>query len=314
MQMDPEQKAATRASRKPCVVLMGEFSAGKSTLTNLLLSADPLPVQVTATRLPPIRIRKGDPAAFRESLTGEMEQIEADSLQDVPMDETRLIHLSMQSDILDICDLIDMPGISDPNMDPEVWQRVIGEADHVIWLTHASQAWRQSEAAVWDSLPEELRDQSLLLITQIDKILTPKDRRRILSRIKRETDGLFAGVYPIALTEAVAAEGNAIKWEQSGAQAFSDKLIEMVVRTDFALQSGAPQSRAAQESPARPRPDPAPEAPADRNEMAPVIPMRVRPEQPAEARSATPVQPRRVQAGRRQPRGLGTLLRSATDL
>ena len=180
MQMDPEQKAATRASRKPCVVLMGEFSAGKSTLTNLLLSADPLPVQVTATRLPPIRIRKGDPAAFRESLTGEMEQIEADSLQDVPMDETRLIHLSMQSDILDICDLIDMPGISDPNMPPEAWQRVIRHADAVIWCTHANQAWRQSEAAVWEELPDALYIRSILLLTRFDKILGEKNRHRVL--------------------------------------------------------------------------------------------------------------------------------------
>ncbi|MCX8508937.1 MAG: dynamin family protein, partial [Rhodobacteraceae bacterium] len=36
------------ASRKPCIALMGEFSAGKTTLINFLLGDDVLPTRVTA--------------------------------------------------------------------------------------------------------------------------------------------------------------------------------------------------------------------------------------------------------------------------
>ena len=40
--------------KRPRVALMGEFSAGKSTLSNLLIGRAALPVNVTATQLPPV--------------------------------------------------------------------------------------------------------------------------------------------------------------------------------------------------------------------------------------------------------------------
>ena len=46
--------------RKPRIALMGEFSAGKSTLANMLVGAQHLPVQVTATQLPPVWISQGN--------------------------------------------------------------------------------------------------------------------------------------------------------------------------------------------------------------------------------------------------------------
>ena len=46
--------------RRPRVALMGEFSAGKSTLSNLLIGKSALPVNVTATQLP----RSGCPLAM----------------------------------------------------------------------------------------------------------------------------------------------------------------------------------------------------------------------------------------------------------
>ena len=42
--------------RRPRIALMGEFSAGKSTLANLMVGSDPVPMQVVATQLPPVWI------------------------------------------------------------------------------------------------------------------------------------------------------------------------------------------------------------------------------------------------------------------
>ncbi|TNF59741.1 MAG: hypothetical protein EP307_09890, partial [Rhodobacteraceae bacterium] len=69
--------------RKPRVALMGEFSAGKSTLTNLLLGAAPLPVKITATRLPPVWITQGDDGGLREDTNGELHPITAAELDTV---------------------------------------------------------------------------------------------------------------------------------------------------------------------------------------------------------------------------------------
>jgi len=216
-------------NRKPRLALMGEFSAGKSTLSNLLLGSDPLPVQVTATRLPPIWISYGEPSAIREDLNGNSVPIEIAELNSVDLEQTQLIRLQLKSDILKVCDLIDMPGISDPNMASDVWQGVIGQADNVVWCTHATQAWRQSEAAVWESLPEELRNKSLLLLTRFDKLLTTRDRNRVLTRVARETKGLFHNLFAVSLTQALSAGDDSLTWDKSGAEPFVKCLIDLLV-------------------------------------------------------------------------------------
>jgi hypothetical protein len=238
-----KQPSAEASNRKPRLVLMGEFSAGKSTLSNLLLGADPLPVRVTATRLPPVWISYGDQGATCEGLDGTIRPLDMTQLESVRLEETRLIRLYLKSDMLRLCDLIDMPGISDPNMSSDVWQGVIGEADHVIWCTHATQAWRQSEAAVWESLPEHLKQKSLLLLTRFDKILSPRDRERVVARIKRETEGLFHALFPISVTGALAAGDNREAWEDSGAEVFVKCLIDLLMNPDKSAQATYGENR-----------------------------------------------------------------------
>ncbi|TCP44242.1 dynamin family protein [Rhodovulum marinum] len=216
------------AAKKPCIALMGEFSAGKSTLSNLLIGQSPLPVKVTATQLPPVRISHGTGQAWREDLDGTVHPLDIDALCEVTPAETRLVQLFVEADLLTMCDLIDMPGISDPNMDPSVWEGVIGQADGVIWCTHATQAWRQSEAAVWEELSDRLAQSSILLLTRCDKLVTEEDRARVLKRVKREAEDQFAAVFPISLTQAVAGRDDWDLWTASGAEAFSQTFIALL--------------------------------------------------------------------------------------
>ena len=134
----------------------------------------------------------------------------------------------LKAEVLELCDIIDTPGISDPNMAPEIWQRAATEADGVLWLTHATQAWRQSEAAVWESMAESLAETSLLLVTRIDKILTERDRMRVLARVRKETDGEFRNVLPISVIQALAADGDLEAWQASGGEAFSEALLDII--------------------------------------------------------------------------------------
>ena len=229
----PEEK------RKPRVCLMGEFSAGKSTLSNLLIGASALPVNVTATQLPPVWISKGDDTPYRVGLDEEEYDIDFNRLSDVSVNDTSHIRIFRHADILDICDLIDMPGISDPNMSADVWRRVVHHADIVLWCSHATQAWRQSEAAVWSTMPKELQSRSLLLLTRMDRILSERDRERVIRRVEKETNGLFRKVLPVSLLQALEAGENASKWEESGAAALSDALVDLIDE----VQSSAPGGR-----------------------------------------------------------------------
>jgi len=238
----PAPSSGDTETRKPRIALMGEFSAGKSTLSNLLIGSTPLPVKVTATQLPPVWIAYGDEDPFLEDLDGNIHPVDLNELDIVDPDETRVIRIFLKSDMLELCDLIDMPGISDPNMSPERWEPILDQADGVIWCTHATQAWRQSEAATWASMKPELYSKSLLLLTRYDKLLNEVDRQRVLKRVNRETKDMFAGCFPISLAEAVAAKDDREKWENSGAEAFSERLVEILNQLANTLGGGSDRS------------------------------------------------------------------------
>jgi hypothetical protein len=260
--------------RKPRIALMGEFSAGKSTLSNLLMGVRPLPKMVTATRLSPVWITYGNEEPYRVDVQGFVEPISISQLEQVPVEETRYVHLSIEADILEVCDLIDFPGISDPNMSSEVWERMLPEVDAVIWCTHANQAWRQSEAAVWETMPQSVRENSILLITRYDKLTTERDRMRVFKRVTRETQGMFGGTFPISLLQAIKAGEDYDLWDASGAGPFTEHLIDTIERlTKLTARTELPLYNFAH----------AADVPAA--VQAPVVPRRVqrRPD-PAEAR------------------------------
>ena len=226
---------STSLNRKPRIALMGEFSAGKSTLSNLLLGSRPLPEKVTATRLSPVWMAAGSQPPYRVDVDGTEELISLEHLEEIGVEETRVIRLFFESDILDVCDLIDFPGISDPNMSSDVVERMLEEVDAVLWCTHATQAWRQSEAAVWDQMPEAVRKRSILLITRFDKLTTERDKNRVLARVKHETKGQFGATFPVSLLQALNAGEDYDAWDASGAGAFTEHLIEMVQELTLAV-------------------------------------------------------------------------------
>ncbi|MBT8473951.1 MAG: dynamin family protein [Alphaproteobacteria bacterium] len=223
---------AALRKKKPVVALMGEFSAGKSTLANMLIGQGKSPVKVTATQLPPVWFSYGADAAYTVDLAGKKAPLDLADLETVQVSDTAYVKIFMQADILEMMDLIDLPGNSDPNMSPEVWQRAIHHADTVIWCSHATQAWRQTEAAAWAELPRHLYPVSILLLTRFDKLLNDHDRGRVLARVRAETRGQFRDVFPVSLIQAVEAGDDHDAWLASGAAEFVQCLLDTVIELD----------------------------------------------------------------------------------
>ena len=225
-------------TRKPRIAIMGEFSSGKSTLCNVLMGARPLLEKVTATQLPPVWLSYGPDDAYTMGLDGVAYDLNLADLEDVSLETTEHVRIFMKSDILRYTDLIDMPGISDPSMSSEVWERMAHLADGVLWCTHATQAWRQSESGVWSTFPHDIRRNSLLLITRFDKIVSDTDKAKVVKRVSHEVEGLFADVYPISLLKAMTAGEDEGKWIESGAEAFTNALFEVIHRI---IDEGRPE-------------------------------------------------------------------------
>jgi hypothetical protein len=238
----------TIATRKPRIALMGEFSAGKSTLANILMSQDLSPVQITATQRPPIWYAHGQGGPFRIAADGSETPIAPEALDEAKIADTLAIRVFAEAEILDACDLIDMPGSSDPNISVDIWQSVLPIADGVIWCTPATQAWRQSEAAMWETVHEKIGAHSLLLMTRIDKILTAEDRSRVVKRVKRETAGMFRTVIPVSLTMAQAAGEDAELWAASGLDEVCDALAMAIAELEPVIANKPKASIAALES------------------------------------------------------------------
>ncbi|TMV05591.1 hypothetical protein FGK63_16230 [Ruegeria sediminis] len=215
--------------RKPVFALMGEFSAGKSTLMNFLLRKHALPTQVTATQLPPVWFTWGDQPAYVQRHDGSRQPIEISDLNVVGVNDAQFIRIYLEADILEAVDLIDTPGISDPNISSNVWQRAVGQANGVLWCTHATQAWRETERAMWVSLPDRLHQNSLLLVTRADA-LSVKDRQKVLRRVNRETGPLFNRSILFSARDAITARdktGDADLWVRSGGGKMIDSFLEI---------------------------------------------------------------------------------------
>ncbi|ANB33803.1 hypothetical protein A6024_06605 [Rhodovulum sulfidophilum] len=204
---------------------MGEIGAGKTTLAHLLVGRPLMPRTSTATRLPPGRITHGTAPPCREDDRGRTAPVDLADLARLSPADTRLIRLQAEAEILRHCDLIDTPGISDPEIGPDVWEYATGLADGVLWCSHAPEAWRPSEAAIWDMFGPRLGGSSLLLLTRFDRLASERDRERVLRRVRRETAGLFAGVLPIALTEALEAPSGRTA---NGAEALGHALMRIL--------------------------------------------------------------------------------------
>jgi Dynamin family len=305
--MDPtaDQGPDRCAPRKPCLALMGEFSAGKSTLTNMLLGTAPLPTRVTATQLPPVRISHGDETAYRIDRAGNRHALDEDGLQGRLLQDTAMIRLFLRSDTLELCDLIDFPGISDPNMPADIWQGALAEVDSVIWCTHATQAWRRSESAAWAEIATRTNGNNLLLVTQTDKLRSARDRDRVMARVTREAGDQFAGVYPVSLLQALNAGDDQATWIDSGAAAFTEHLVEMLLAPAPDAGEIAPDA----DLPGNIRPvvaAPLADIPDTGDEMA-VLPRRVRNRPGDRLRTRPVIQGRETDAIRRAMAAAGDL-------
>ncbi len=289
------QEVQTPAKRTPRIAIMGEFSAGKSTLCNLLMRTRALPERVTATRLAPVWMTKAPGRDIRMTLDGNEEPVYRKALDQIPFDDTLYIRLCLEADILDHCDFIDFPGISDPNMDAVVWERVLVEADAVIWLTHATQAWRQSESAVWDTVPDEVREKSILLVTRFDKLVSESDRTRVMARVKKEAGPYFDRVFPISLTDALEAQDNYEAWTDSGAEAVMDHLAELIGTLAEAAVPAKAEPTPATSAEVHQMPNAAPAEQPEQPAVSVTVPSVEQPKTQPEPESNTPrIIPRRV--------------------
>ncbi len=209
--------------------IMGDANSGKSSLANLLLGIESLPTGVLANTRFPTLLRFGEVPTVAARLTDGQLQSLASSDIDGLGDQLSSLEVTLPSEFLRSCELVDGPGL----IGGTHWCRTqLQTIDGVIWCTAATQAWRASEAQAFAALPRRLRLPSVLAMTFAD-LLGTDERADVRARLTSQAGSLFMSIEEVATRDGLEClrRGDVLsrddRWAASGALPLRAKIEEM---------------------------------------------------------------------------------------
>jgi hypothetical protein len=264
--------------RVPRLALCGEFSAGKSSIVNLLLGRDMLPTAVLPSTHRPTFLRYAPDLRIEAvSEKGEREQIASDAIETTVREDISHFEIGMPNAVLRDIEVLDTPGFADPFHDPARTLDVVESADICVWCTLATQAWRESERETWLSLPSKFRTSGILVVTHTDTLAHARDRERVRTRLRREAGNLFGDIVFLAVPDAMRArrDGGQVvdpeMWQKSGGNALVAALRKLAIDHFNVRDESARSVQTTETTPAR-----AEIAPIDSIEAATTTPASTR--------------------------------------
>jgi len=215
-------------------IVAGEFSAGKSSLTNMLVGKNLIPTSVLASELPPLLFRYG---ATTQIAAGWRDQKKLMPVKDVDFDaavkmKPDFILVTIPNPFLKNINIFDSPGTSDPLSDDSKMEYLVKSSEAMIWCTNAVQAWRESERYTWSSLPAINRKNSILAVTHIDLPAVKRGLGRVMARVHKEAGEQFRAIVPVAAPRASKAAPDGVvqdkeSWAESGGEAIFTAIREI---------------------------------------------------------------------------------------
>ena len=208
MKMDPmDQQMPDETGGRPRVVVIGEFTSGKSSLINLLLRRPFLQKAVGLIVKPPVLIHSGfeDTDAELNEQTGHVELSAV--MPDFPGVEIYELAIPVSGGL------------------PDGMRRIVDGAALIVWCTIGSQAWRLTEKSVIESLPPDYADRSVLAVTRSDLFRSDEDRQKVAGRLDKEARQRFSDILFFDASRATidrAAEDQV--WQASGAAALCTRI------------------------------------------------------------------------------------------
>jgi GTP-binding protein EngB required for normal cell division len=219
--------------RPPRVAVMGESNSGKSALTNLLLGAPVLPtLQLANTRIPSL-IRFSREACVAVKLRdGRMAQLTPDT---PPQTDAVLVEIGLPIASLQACEILDLPGFADPLLAYDALDLEDCRIEASVWCTFSTQAWKESERAIWTSLSEGITKHSILVVTHMDK-LKGDQAAKVMARLHSVANQDFKMIATLNSPAALAAldQDGAIQddeaWTACGAGEFHAKFSTLLAQ------------------------------------------------------------------------------------
>jgi len=226
-----------RRARYPMeVAITGQFSSGKSTFLNALLSKNILPTGITPVTSKVNFINYG--AEYKLKITyysGAQEYAPIESIADFTdqreheMKDIKYLTLYAPLEILKEISFVDTPGLnSQSQSDTDITKKVLRDVGGIIWLTLIDNAGKMSEAEVLEDYMELFKDKSLCVLNQKDKF-TEDQILTTTNYVSDKFNKYFSQVVPISAKMALDSR------EHSKDVLIQDKQDELLLNIRNAL-------------------------------------------------------------------------------
>ncbi len=200
-----------RRARYPMeVAITGQFSAGKSTFLNALLSRNILPTGITPVTSKVNFINYGEEYKLKITYySGAQEYAPIEAISDFTdqrqdeMKDIKYLTLYAPMDILKEISFVDTPGLNSQSQgDTDTTRSVLRDVGGIIWLTLIDNAGKLSEAEVLEEYMEHFKDKSLCVLNQKDKF-TQEQVETTTKYVSEKFGKYFAQVTPISAKMAL---------------------------------------------------------------------------------------------------------------
>jgi len=200
-----------RRSQYPMeVAITGQFSSGKSTFLNALLSKDVLPTGITPVTSKVNFINYAKEYKLRVTYqNGAQEYHSIDSIskftdqREEEIADIKYLSIYAPMDILKDISFVDTPGLNSQSLsDTQTTQKVLRDVDGIIWLSLIDNAGKESESAVLKEYMQHFKEKSLCVLNQKDKF-TNEEVEKTSTYVQSKFGEYFQKVIAISAKQAL---------------------------------------------------------------------------------------------------------------
>lgn len=202
-----------RKARYPIeIAITGQFSSGKSTFLNALLSKDILPTGITPVTSKVNFINYGE--NYKLKVTYNSGAFEYHSIDNIAkftdqrienLDDIKYLTIYAPVDILKDISFVDTPGLNSQSQnDTQVTKNILKDVGGIIWLTLIDNAGKMTEQEILDEYMPNFKTKSLCVLNQKDKF-NNQQIETTTKYIQHKFSKYFAQITPISAKMALSA-------------------------------------------------------------------------------------------------------------
>ncbi len=208
-------KLLRRAKYPMEIAITGQFSSGKSTFLNALLSKNILPTGITPVTSKVNFINYSEEYKLRITYnSGAQELASIDKISEFTdqrvdnMKDIKYLTLYAPVPILKEISFVDTPGLnSQSQSDTDTTKKVLRDVGGIIWLALIDNAGKMSEMEILDEYMGQFKNKSLCVLNQKDK-LTDEQVKTTTQYIEKKFGNYFSQVTPISAKMALESRSS----------------------------------------------------------------------------------------------------------